>query len=162
MSTNYEVPHCIYIFHDFSGNPWRCSVEPQGSWEPWLGKTALGVPLLFQTAMKAAEDVCRVFLCCVSCTGRRIAKGPTFCPDSCTNYLEQSFLIGGPRTPIGPQAVPKGTANWVDSKLLLLLLLLSLHYISALPHCSKWYEERSIPSVFILVSLYYSHSKCMT
>jgi hypothetical protein len=26
---------CIYLFHDFSGNPWRCSAEP------WLGNTAV-------------------------------------------------------------------------------------------------------------------------
>jgi hypothetical protein len=45
LSGKYYVKICyifyIYIFHDFSRNPRRCSVEPQGSWERWLGNTGM-------------------------------------------------------------------------------------------------------------------------
>jgi hypothetical protein len=34
-----KMLYFLYIFHDFSRNPWRCSVEPRGSWEPWFGIT---------------------------------------------------------------------------------------------------------------------------
>jgi hypothetical protein len=72
--------------------------------------------------------------------------------------LDQPFLTSGPRTPEGPQEVPKGSAIWVDSTIVFIclsaILLPVLRFLSQFL-LLYWSKIMTTTYIYISVNLFY-------